>query len=138
MPFEDDNDQKFFKQYYLSTVEIEYYNVMIYRRNQPIKSDLKLYDNIRNISTGQGDDYTTACLLDYTCFKKWYKLIAVDLSKHHKLDAHPKAIQQLNFTGNLDIAETSMFFITKEKTDFSKKEQSKYYDLIFFVIPFST
>ena len=37
--------------------------------------------NIRNIVTGQGDDYTTVCLLDYPYFKKFYKLIAIDLSK---------------------------------------------------------
>ena len=38
--------------------------------NQPIKNDLKTYDNIRKIATGQGDDYTTGCLLDYPYFKK--------------------------------------------------------------------
>ena len=49
---------------------------MIYGRNffdQPIKNDLKKYDNIRKITTGQGDDYTTGCLLDYPYFKKYYK-----------------------------------------------------------------
>ena len=49
--------------------------------DQPIKNDLKTYDNIRKIATGQGDDNTTGCLLDYPCFKKYYKLIAIDLSK---------------------------------------------------------
>ena len=49
--------------------------------DQPIKNDLKTYDNIRKITTGQGDDYTTGCILDYPCFKKYYKLIATDLSK---------------------------------------------------------
>ena len=39
------------------------------------------YDNIWKIATGQGDDYTTGCLLDYIYFKKHYKLIAIDLSK---------------------------------------------------------
>ena len=38
--------------------------------DQPINSDLKTYENIRRIATGQGDDYTTDCLLDYSCFKK--------------------------------------------------------------------
>ena len=37
---------------------------------QPIKNDLKTYDNIRKISIGQGDDYTTRCLLDYPYFEK--------------------------------------------------------------------
>ena len=93
--------------------------------DQPIKNDLKTYDNIRKIATGQGDDYTTGCLLDYPYFKKYYKLIAIDLSKQQKLDADPKVIQQINFTGNLDRAEgATMFFIIEEAKetvlDFSK------------------
>ena len=48
-------------------------------------------------------------------FKKYYKLIAIDLSKWQKQDADPKATQQINFTGNLDRAEGSaMFFIIEE------------------------
>ena len=69
---------------------------------QPIKYDLKTYDNITKIATSQDDDYTTGCLLGYPYFKKYYKLIVVDLSKQQKLDADRKAIQQINFTGNLD------------------------------------
>ena len=59
--------------------------------DQPIKNDLIAYDNIRKIATGQGDDYTTGCLLDYPYFKRYYKLIAIDLSKQQKLEADPKA-----------------------------------------------
>ena len=46
---------------------------MIDERNvfdQPVKSDRKTYENIRKIKTGQGDDYTTGCLLDYNYLKK--------------------------------------------------------------------
>ena len=39
------------------------------------------FENIRKIATGQGDDYASDCLLDYTYFKNYYKVIAVDLSK---------------------------------------------------------
>ena len=60
---------------------------------------------------GQGDDYTTSCLLDYPYFKKYYKMIAVDLSKEQALDADPKAIQQINFTANLNIGNTRICFI---------------------------
>ena len=42
--------------------------------------------------TGQGDDYTTGCLLDYPYFNKYYKLIAIDISKQQTLDADSKAI----------------------------------------------
>ena len=49
--------------------------------DQPINSIIKTYENIRKIATGQGDDYTTVCLLDYSYFKDPYKMIAIDLSK---------------------------------------------------------
>ena len=80
-----------------------------------MNSDLKTYENIRKIATGQGGDYTTGCLLDYSYFKDYYKTIAVDLSKQQVLDADPRAIQQINFTANLDRAgNTTMFFIIEE------------------------
>ena len=43
--------------------------------HQPINSMNKTYENIRSIATGQGDDYTTGCLLDYFYFKNNYKQI---------------------------------------------------------------
>ena len=60
--------------------------------NQPINSNLKTYDNIRKIAIGQEDDYTTGCLLGYSCFYNYYKMIAIDLSKQHVFDADPTAI----------------------------------------------
>ena len=81
----------------------------------PIKNDLETYDNIRKIATGQGDDYTTGYLLDYCYFKKCYKLIAIDLKKQQKLDADPKALQQISFNQKLDREEdATMFFIIEE------------------------
>ena len=70
--------------------------------DQPINSDLKTYENILKIATGQGDDYTTGCLLDYSYFKENYKMIAIDLSKQQVLDVDSRAIQQINFTANLE------------------------------------
>ena len=88
---------------------------MIDERNlfdQPIKNDLKTYHNIKKIETYQGNDYTTGCLLDYPYSIKYYKWNAIDSSKQQKLDADPKAKQQVIFTGNIDRAEGStMFFI---------------------------
>ena len=77
--------------------------------DQPINNNLKTYDNIRNVATGQGDDYATGCLLDYTYLKNYYKMIVVDLSKQQALDEDPKAIQQINFTANLDRAGNTRF-----------------------------
>ena len=54
-------------------------------------------------------------MLDYPYFKDHYKMIAIDLSKQQALDADPRAIQQINFTANLDRAgNTTMFFIIEE------------------------
>ena len=83
--------------------------------DQPIKNNKITYENIRKIATGQGDDYTTGCLLDYPYFKDTYKMIAVDLSKQQVLDVDPRAIQQNNFTANLDRAgHTRIYFVLEE------------------------
>ena len=63
--------------------------------DQPVKDVLKTNNNIQKIGTGQEDDYTTGCLLDYPCFKEHYKLIAIDLSKPQALDTDPKAMQKI-------------------------------------------
>ena len=75
----------------------------------------KTYENIRKIAAGQGDDYTTGCLLVYSYFKNHQKMIAIDLSKQQALYADQRAIQQINFTANLDRDDnTTMFFIIEE------------------------
>ena len=80
--------------------------------DQPINSMTKTYENIRIIPTGQGDDYTTGCLLDYSYFKTNYKLIAIDISRQQALDADLRAIQQFNFTANLNRDDgATIFFI---------------------------
>ena len=94
---------------------------MIYGKiffDQSVKNDKVTYENIRKIATGWGDDYTTGCLLDYAYFKKYCKLIVVDLSKQQALDADPKAIQQITFTANLDRAGNARFYFILEKVLF--------------------
>ena len=83
--------------------------------DQPINKMIKTYENIRKITIGQGDDYTTGCLLDYSYFKKYYKMIAVDFSKQQALDAGPNAIQQINFTENLDRNDNARFYFILEE-----------------------
>ena len=92
--------------------------------DQPINK--ATYENIRKIATGQGDDYTKEmtdqgddqgddCLLDYSYIMDTYKMIAVDLSKQQALDVDPRAVQQINFTANLDRAgNTRVYFILEE------------------------
>ena len=84
LAFEDDTQRISRKRDYIPNVEIKDYNVMIDGKNffdQPINNMFKTDENIRKIATGQGNDYTTGCLLDYTYFKKYCKMIAVDLSR---------------------------------------------------------
>ena len=49
--------------------------------DQPVRNGLITYNSIQKIVPGQGDDYTTGWLLDYNYFKKYYKVIAIHLSK---------------------------------------------------------
>ena len=85
--------------------------------NQPVRNNFRTFDNIWKITIGLGDYYTTGCLLDYNYFNNYYKMIAIDLGKQQALDADLKAIQKVNFTGNLarhPVANTTMFFIIEE------------------------
>ena len=109
-------------------MEIKYYNVVTEGKtffSQSIKNDLKTYDNSRMIATVQGDDYTTGSLLDYSCFKKYHKLIAIDLSKQQKLDPVLKAIQKINFTGNLPITGGNVVYSIVEEVKESALDFSK-------------
>ena len=126
--FENENDRTLHSNHNLPKVEIKSYSVKIDVRNffdQPINSSIKTYENIRKTATGQGGDYTTGCLLDYPYFKENYKIIAIDLGKQQALDNDPRAIQQINFTANLDRARNRpMFFLIEEAketvSDFSQ------------------
>ena len=77
--------------------------------DQPVKNNLRTYDSIQEIAIGQGNDCTNGWLLNYNYFKNYYKMISIDLSKQQTLDEDPKAIQQINFTGNLENNATILF-----------------------------
>ena len=67
-----ENDAQRIEKNYLPNVEIKDYSIKIDGKNffdQPVKNDKVAYENIREIATGRGDDYTTSCLLDYISFK---------------------------------------------------------------------
>ena len=53
--------------------------------NQPVNSDMSVYNNIHKIATGQGDDYTTSCLLAYNNLKEYFKMIAIDNVSNNRL-----------------------------------------------------
>ena len=82
--------------------------------DQIINDLIQQYDEVRKVSTGQVDDYTTECLLDYAYFKDNYRIVAVDLSKQRALDADPRAIQQIVFqkiAGGADNTTLSLYTI---------------------------
>ena len=69
------------------TVGKKDYNFMIDEQNvfnQPVKNDLRTYDNIGKSEIGQGDDCSTGFLLDYNYCNKYYKMVVIDLSNNNK------------------------------------------------------
>ena len=83
--------------------------------DQPVNDLIKQYDEITTISTGQGDDYTTACLLDFAYFFKKCRSIAANLSKQNTLDADSRAIQQIIFTGTANAGVMIYYILEQSK-----------------------
>ena len=70
------------RKYSLPRMKIKNYNIEIDGRNfydQSVNDLIKQYDEMRKISTGHGDDYTTGCLLDYVYLKDDCRIITADL-----------------------------------------------------------
>ena len=61
--------------------------------NQPMKNDLRTYDNIQKMATGQRGNQTAGCLLDYVHLKCFHKMTAIELRKQQELDGNPKSMQ---------------------------------------------
>ena len=116
-----------YKNHFLPRLKIKNYNIKIDGRSfydQSINELIIQYDEIRKISTGQSDDYTTGCLLDFAYLEKKYELIAADLSKQKSLDADSTAIQQINFTGKTDNKIRIYYILEQSKEtilEFSKR-----------------
>ena len=108
-----------YRRYFLPRIKITNYNIEIDGRNfydQPINDSIKQYDEVRQISTGKGDDYITGCVLDFAYFEKNFRTIAADLSKQKALDADSRAIQQIIFTGHTD-AQIRVYYILKQSKE---------------------
>ena len=106
------------RKYYLQRIDLKKYNVIIDGRNfydNPIESDIEKYRELKKVTIGKGEDYTTGSLLDYDYFKKNYRLVAVDLSKQKELDADPRAIQQIDFKYMLETNSTIYWVVEKSK-----------------------
>ena len=95
---------------------VEDYNVIIDKLaffDLPIKTEEEAYEKIIDIS--RNNEYTTGNLLDYDYFKKYYKLIAIDLSKKQVLQENEDLIQQINFIGRLEQAANVFIIIEKKE-----------------------
>ena len=110
------NDRQSFFQFYLPNSMVKDYNVIVDQLaffDFPIKTKEEAYEKIIDIS--RNNEYTTGNLLDYDYFKKYYKLIAIDLSKQHVLQENEDFIQQINIIGRLKNAANVFIIIEKKE-----------------------
>ena len=110
-----DNRQSYYE-FYLPNVMVKDYNVIIDKLaffDLPIKTEEEAYEKIIDIS--RNNEYTTGNLLDYDYFKKYYKLIAIDLNKQQVLQENEDLIQQINFIRRF--TEAANVFIIIEKKE---------------------
>ena len=110
-----DENRQSFSQFYLPRVMVKDFNVIIDKLeffDLPIKTEEEAYEKIIDIS--KNNEYTTGNLLDYDYFKKYYKLIVIDISKQQILQENEDLIQQINCFGRLEEA-ANIFIITEKK-----------------------
>ena len=118
------DDRQLFSQFYSPNVMVKNYNVIIDKLvffDLPIKTEEEAYKKIIDIS--RNNEYTRGNLLDYDYVKKYYKLIAIDLSKQQVLQENEDLIQQINFIGRLENAANVFIIIEKKENtilEFSK------------------
>ena len=113
---ENDADRQSYYQFYLPNVFVKDFNVIIDKLaffDLPIKNEEEAYE--KNIDISKNDEYTTGNLLDYDYFKKYYKVIAIDLSKQQVLQENKDLIQQINFIGRLK--QNANIFVILEKKE---------------------
>ena len=116
LAYQNADDRQSFSQFYLPNVMVKDYNVIIDKLaffDLPIKTEEEAYEKIIDIS--RNNEYTTGNVLDYDYFKKYYKLIAIDLSKQQVLQENEDLLQQINFIGKLEEAANVFIIIEKKE-----------------------
>ena len=116
LAYQNADDRQSFSEICLPKVMVKDFNVIIDKLaffDLPIKTEEEAYEKIIDIS--RNNEYTTGNLLEYDYFKKYYKLIAIDLSKQQVLQENEDLIQQINFIGRL--TEAAYVFIIIEKME---------------------
>ena len=126
LAYQTADDRQSFRQFYLPKVMVKDFNIIIDKLaffDLPIKTEEEVYEKIIDIS--RNNEYTTGNLLDYDYFKKYYKLIAIDLSKQQVLQENEDLIQQINFIGRLtEVA--NVFIIIEKKRKYHSRIFSKF------------
>ena len=131
LAYQTADDRQSFYQFYLPKVMVKDFNVIIDKLAffyLPIKTEEEAYEKIIDIS--RDNEYATGNLLDYDYFKKYYKLIAIDLSKQQVLQENKDLIQQINFIGRL--TEAANVFIIIEKKEHTMLEFSRKFANVFY------
>ena len=116
LAYQTADDRQSFSQFYLPKVMVKDFNVIMDKLeffDLSIKTEEEAYEKIIDIS--RNNEYTTGNLLDYDYFKKYYKLIAIDLSKQQALQENEDLIQQINFIGRLKEAANVFIIIEKKE-----------------------
>ena len=119
------DDRQSFSQFYLPRAMVKDYNAIIDKLaffDLPIKTEEEAYEKIIDIR--RNNEYTTGNLLDYDYFKKYHKLIAIDLSKQQVLQENEDLIQQINFIGRLEEAANVFIIIEKKENTIFKFSQN--------------
>ena len=125
LAYQTADDRQSFSQSYLPNVMVKVYNVIIDKLalfDLPIKTEEEAYEKIIDIS--RNNEYTTGNLLDYDYFKKYYKLIPIDLSKQQVLQENEDLIEQINFIRRLVNAANVFIIIEKKEKTILKFSQN--------------
>ena len=123
LAYQNVDDRQSYDEFYLPKVMVKDYVIIdkLAFFDLPIKTEEEAYEKIIDIS--RNNEYTTSNLVDYDYFKKYYKLIAIDLSKQQVLQENEDLIQQINFIGRL--TEAANVFIIIEKKENTMLEFSQ-------------
>ena len=116
LAYQTADDRHSYSQFYLPRVMVKDFNVIIAKLaffDLPIKTEEEAYEKIIDVS--RNNEYATGNLLDYDYFRKYYKLIAIDLSKQQVLQENEDLIQQINFIGRLEQAANVFIIIEKKE-----------------------
>ena len=117
LSFQNGEERPSISKYYVPKVEIKDFNVLTDGKSffdVPVKGKKEAYKKIMSIS--KYNDYTTGNLLDYECFSKHYKQIAIDFSKQIELE-NLDLKQQIDFIGKLEDDKGTMFFIIEKSKE---------------------